>query len=204
MPRNFSNWLPNGKGVKYPPRFWFQIAIAVLALMNVLALYLYFFPPGGSHGDLTAESERIRHEIQAARAKAARLNIVSGKVQTGSSQASDFETKYVLPERLAYGMVITEIERMVKESGVTERDAAYSKEPIEGTPDLSLLTSTANYEGTYENLKKFLYELDHSPLLIMVDTIQVAPQQKGNQINTNIRFQTIIRDDGSGPMRGQP
>lgn len=203
MPRNF-NWLSVRNGAERPPRFWFQAAIGVLALINVVALYLYFLPPGGSRQDLLAESEGIRHEIVAAQAKAVRLKTTSGKVQTGSSQSSDFETKYMLPERLAYGIVITEIQRMVKESGLMERDAVYSKEPIEGTPDLTLLTSAANYEGKYENLKKFLYELDHSPLLIMVDTIQAAPQQKGDQINTNIRFQTVIRDDAGGPMRGQP
>jgi Tfp pilus assembly protein PilO len=203
MPRNFS-WPSIGNGAERSPRFWLQAVIGALALINVVALYLYFFPPGGSRRDLIAESEQIRREIQALQAKAVRLKTVSGKVQTGSSQASDFEAKYVLPERLAYGIVITEIQRMVKESGLTERDAAYSKEPIEGTPDLTLLTSSANYEGKYENLKKFLYELDHSPLLIMVDTIQAAPQQRGDQISTNIRFQTIIRDDAAGPMKGQP
>jgi Tfp pilus assembly protein PilO len=203
MPKNF-DWSSGRNGANRPPRFWFQIAIGALALMNAVALYLYLLPPGGSRRDLAAESQQVRSEIAAARAKTVRLKTVSGKVQTGSSQSSDFETKYVLPERLAYGMLITEIQRMVKESGLTERDATYSKEPIEGTPDLTLLTSAANYEGKYENLKKFLYELDHSPLLIMVDTVQAAPQQKGDQINTNIRFQTVIRDDASGPMRGQP
>ena len=203
MPRSF-NWPLNGKGARRPPRFWLQVAIGALAFMNAVVLYLYLFPPGGSRRDLVAESEGIRHEIAATRAKATRLKTVSGKVQTGSSQSSDFESRYVLPERLAYGILISEIQRMVKESGLTERDATYNKEPIEGTPDLTLLTSAANYEGKYENLKKFLYELDHSPLLIMVDTVQAAPQQKGDQINTNIRFQTVIRDDTGGPMKGQP
>jgi len=110
----------------------------------------------------------------------------------------------VLPGRLAYENLIAEIQRMVKASGLQERDASYNKEAIEGTPDLAVLTSTANYEGTYENLKKFLYEVDHSPMLIMVENVTAAPQQKGNQINTSIRFQVIVRDDGSGPMRGQP
>jgi Tfp pilus assembly protein PilO len=203
MPRNFS-WPSYGNGAERQPRLGFPIAIGALVLMNAVALYLYFLPPGGSRRDLITEIQQVRHEIGAARAKAVRLKTVSDKVQTGSSQSSDFQTKYVLPERLAYGILITEIERMVKDSGLQERDAVYSKEPIEGTADLTLLTSAANYEGTYENLKKFLYEVDHSPLLIMVDTIQATPQQKGNQINTNIRFQAVIRDDAGEPMKGQP
>jgi Tfp pilus assembly protein PilO len=203
MLRNF-NWPSYGNGAERRPRLGFQIAIGALALMNAAALYLYILPPGGSRGDLMAESQQVRHEIAAARAKAVRLKTVSDKVQTGSSQTSDIQAKYVLPERLAYGILITEFQRMVKDSGLQERDAVYSKEPIEGTADLTLLTSAANYEGTYENLKKFLYEVDHSPLLIMVDTVQATPQQKGNQINTNIRFQAVIRDDAGGPMKGQP
>ena len=203
MPRNFS-WPSIPINTERQGRFWLQAAIGALALLNVVALYLYFLPPGGSRRELMAERQQVHNEIVDARAKAVRLKTNAGNVQTGSSQSSDFEGKYVLPERLAFGMLISEIERMVKESGLQERDAVYSKEPIEGTPDLTLLTSTASYEGTYENLKKFLYEVDHSPMLIMVDNISAAPQQKGNQINTSIRFQVIIREDASGPMKGQP
>ncbi|MBV9223094.1 MAG: hypothetical protein JOZ45_09485 [Acidobacteriaceae bacterium] len=203
MPRSF-RWLPNGNGAERGSRFWFQIALGTLALLNAVALYFYLFPPGGSRGDLRAEKEQVRSEIAAARAKAIRLKSVSDKVRTGGSQSSDFENKYVLPGRLAYEDLITEIQRMVRISGLQERDAAYSREAIEGTLDLSVLTSTANYEGSYENLKKFFYEIDHSPMLMMVETVTAAPQQKGNQINTSIRFQVVMREDGGGPMRGQP
>jgi Tfp pilus assembly protein PilO len=203
MPRNF-RFLSGGISAERGVRFWLQIAIGTLALLNVVALFVYLNPPGGSRRELTDESHQIRNEIAAARAKATRLRMVSEKVQTGSSQSSNFESKYILPKRLAYESVITEIQRMVKASGLQERDAVYSEEPIEGTPDLTLMTSSANYEGTYENLKKFLYEVDHSPMLIMLENLTAAPQQKGNQINTNIRFQAILREDASGPQKGQP
>jgi Tfp pilus assembly protein PilO len=203
MLRNF-NWLSNLSSTDRQGRFWLQTAIGALALLNAVALYLYLLPPGGSRGDLIAERDQVGHEITAARAKAVRLRTVSDKVQTGGSQSSDFQTRYVLPKRLAYESVITEIQRMVKASGLQERDAVYSEEPIEGTADLTLMTSSANYEGTYENLKKFLYEVDHSPMLIMLENLTASPQQKGNQINTNIRFQAVIREEASGPMKGQP
>jgi Tfp pilus assembly protein PilO len=201
MPRNFS-WLSHG--AERGSRFWLQTVIGALALLNAVALYLFIAPPGGSRGDLIAESQQVRNEIAAARAKAVRLKTVANKVQTGNSQSSDFQGKYMLPKRLAYESVIAEIQRMVKASGLQERDAVYSEEPIEGTADLTLLTSSANYEGTYENLKKFLYEVDHSPMLIMLENLSAAPQQKGNQINTNIRFQAVLREDVSGPIKGQP
>jgi hypothetical protein len=44
---------------------------------------------------------------------------------------------------------------------------------------------------------KFLYQVDKSPLLLMLDTFQAAPQQHGNVVNASIRFQAVIRDDAS-------
>jgi len=204
MRRNFSSFFSGKTGVsRSEVRRWLQIASAVLVVMNAVAFYLYIAPPGGSRRELTRQSEQLRSEIASAKARASRLKNVSAKVQLGGNESADFEGKYVLPKRIAYGTVIAEIQRMAKSSGLQERDAVYNEEPIEGSADLNLLNSTANYEGSYENLKKFLYEVDHSPMLIMLENITASPQQKGDQINASIRFQAVIRDDGTQPMKGQ-
>lgn len=203
MPRNSSSFFPGNGGAPSEVRRWLQIAVGLLVILNLVAFYLYIVPPGGTQRDLTRQSEELKSAIAAAKARATRLRTVSAKVQLGGTESSDFETKYVLPKRMAYGAVIAEIQRMAKLSGLQERDAVYNEEPIEGSADLNVLNSTANYEGTYDNLKKFLYEVDHSPMLIMLENITAAPQQKGNQINTSIRFQAVIREDGSAAMRGE-
>jgi Tfp pilus assembly protein PilO len=209
MPRNFSALL-SGKGgpAHSETRRLLQIAVAVLAVMNLVALYFYIAPPGGTRRELRRQSEQLRSEIASAKARTNRLKNVSAKVQLGGTESADFEGKYVLPKRTAYGAVIAEIQRMAKTSGLQERDAVYNEEPIEGSEDLNLLNSTANYQGTYDNLKKFLYQVDHSPMLIMLENITASPQQKSNEINASIRFQAVIRDDSSQrtsaePIRGQ-
>jgi Tfp pilus assembly protein PilO len=195
MPRNFE-WLSSlFTGAQRGPRFWLQLAGIVLALCNGIALYFYLDPPGGSRADLIAEGQHVRNEIAATRGRATRLRDVAEKVQLGSKESSDFEIKYFLPKREAYEAVIAEIQRMTQESGLRERDAVYSEEPIEGTADLTILTNTANYEGTYDNLVRFLHQVDQSPMLLMLDNLQAAPQQKGGQINTSIRFQTIVQEE---------
>ncbi len=200
MTRRF-DWLPSGAGGPGGgTRFALLASCAVLAVLNAIALFLYLAPPGGSKTDLTAEQEALRVEINSTRAKALRLKTVAAKVQTGSTESSNFEAQYFLPRRQAYSTVVAEIQRMANISGLHERDAVYSEEPVEGTADLSLLNSSASYEGSYENLKRFLYEVDRSPMLLMLDTLQAAPQQKGGQISTSIRFQAIIRDDGTAPL----
>jgi hypothetical protein len=197
MPRSFDLSSLNPGMDRRSPRFWLQGALAVLALANAVLIYLYLAPPGGTGQDLYNQSQQIQREIASARIGSARLRLVSTKVQTGSEQGVDFQAKYFLPKRVAYGQVIAEIQRMANESGVQPREGVFSEEPVEGSPDLSILNFTASYEGNYDSLMNFLYQADKSPMLLMLDTLQAAPQQKGQQINTSIRFQAIIRDEPS-------
>ena len=198
MTRRFKLALPAVRGT----RFWLQALCIALALMNAVVLFLHFMPPGGTQEELTAQQGRLRQEIAAVRARALRLKTIAAKAQTGTKESVDFEAQYFLPRRQAYAAVMGELQRLAHASGLTERDAVYSEEPIEGTTDLSLMNSTANYEGAYNNLLRFLGEVNQSPLLLMLDSLQAAPQQhKGGGINTSIRFQAIIRDDGSQKIR---
>jgi hypothetical protein len=183
--------------------FWLGATAVVLLILNAIALFFYLDPPGGSKRELVEEESQIQREIVAARARAARLRLLSQKVQLGSSESSDFESRYFLPKRLAYEDVIAEIQRMSKVSGLQEREAAFTEEPIEGAPDLELLNVTAAFQGTYENLMRFFYEADRSPILLMIDAVQAAPQQRSMQINTTIRFQAILHDN-NGLAGGMP
>jgi Tfp pilus assembly protein PilO len=172
-------------------------AAALLGLLNLVALYFYLSPPGGSRQDLELESEQVRTQVRAAQIQAAKSHGLAANMQTAGDQATAFSDKYFLPRRTAYVSVFEEIQRMAKASGIQERDAGLTEEPIEGTADLTLLNITANYEGSYANLMKFLYEADHSPMLLVLDMLTAAPQQRNNQINTTIRFQTIVREPSS-------
>jgi Tfp pilus assembly protein PilO len=205
MPKNFESFFSKRNLEQRGIRFWLQIAVIVLAVLNCAALFIYIVQPGGSRSELAEENQQIRSSIAAAKAQAVRLKTISAKVQIGSKQSGEFEAKYILPKRTAYEAVIEEIQRMVKEAGLQERDAVFSEEPIEGTTDLSILNATANYGGSYESLMHFLNLADHSPMLLMLDALQVAPQQKGGQITTSIRFQAIVREDtGAAGTGGQP
>lgn len=200
MPRSF-DFLSNGQR---GARFWLQVSGVTLAVLNGIALFLYFDPPGGSRAELAREAQQLRYEIFTTRNQTGKLKTVSQNVQLGGSQAGQFESKYFLPKRTAYGAVIAEVQRMAKASGLQERDGVFTEEPIEGTSDLTLLNMTANYDGPYNSLLAFLQQADRSPMLLMLDALQAAPVQKGGQINTSIRFQAIVRDDSVAATGGLP
>jgi len=177
-----------------PIQLRLRLAAGFLALLNAAALYFYLSPPGGSRQDLELESVFVRTQIRNAQVQTGKTSALASHVQTASTQAAAFSDKYFLPRRTAYVTVFEEIQRMAKASGIQARDAGLTEEPIEGTADLTLLNISANYEGTNADLMKFLSEADHSPMLLVLDTLLASPQQRNNQINANIRFQAIVRE----------
>jgi Tfp pilus assembly protein PilO len=192
MLKSFSAMLGSSSGAA-SGQLKLRIFLVTLLMLNAVAFYFYFDPPGGSQQDLAAQDQQIRNQINAMNVQGAKLQLMASRVETGSSQIADFQKKYFLPQRIAYGAVIEEIQRMAKISGLQERDAGFSEEPIEGTADLSLLNIKANYEGNYPSLMRFLYETDRSPMLLMLDSLTAAPERNGN-IVADIRFQVVIQD----------
>jgi Tfp pilus assembly protein PilO len=193
----------NFKNIHRGVGFWLRTAVGILTISNAVALFLYLDPPGGSRAELMSQNQRLQMSINAAKAQGLRLRKVSTQVQLGSQQASDFQSRYILPKRLAYESMMAEVQRMAQISNLTERDGQWTEEPIEGTADLSLLTNAVNFEGSYESLMRFLYAVDRSPQMLMLDTLTATPQ-KGGQITAQIRFQAVIREEQSPQAGGQP
>lgn len=173
---------------------YLKVLAGALAALNAVGLFFYLAPPGGSREKLSEQITQLRHQIAATRGQTTRMRTTAAKVEAGGGQAANFEAQYFLPKRVAYVAVVGEIQRLAKVSGLQERDVVYTEEPIEGTTDLSLLSATANYQGSYANLMRFLNESDHSPMLLMLDALTAAPQTKSGDINAAVRFQAIVRE----------
>jgi hypothetical protein len=182
--------------------FWLQATLAGLLLLNLIALYFFFAPPGGSRRTLAALSAQIQRQAVGARFAAQRLETVSGKVQLAGSQTTAFEGKYFLPGREAYRNMFSSLEKLTQEAGIQQRDGVFTEEPIEGSKDLTLLTFSVNLDGTYADLMHFLYAVDHSPSLLILDSLNAAPQQGTERLNLAVKFLTVMREmPASGPAQ---
>jgi Tfp pilus assembly protein PilO len=182
------------------PALWLKIGVIALAALNILAIYFYIAPPGGSRRDLTARDTSLRRETQVRLIAANRLKGVSQKVEIGAEQTNRFAQQYFLPNRMAFAVLIGELLRMSTTAGLREGQRTYSQEPIEGSEDLNLLTINANYSGQYASLMNFLNEVDHSDQLLILDTLSATPLQEGTGIlNITMRFLAVVKDDGTLP-----
>jgi hypothetical protein len=178
--------------------FWLQVTASTLLLLNLIAMYFYFAPPGGSRRELTALSAQIHRQVVAARFASQRLETVAGKVQLAGTQTTTFESKYFLAGREAYRKMFSDLEKLTQEAGIQQRDGVFTQEPIEGSADLTLLNLSVNLEGTYADLMHFLYGVDHAPSLLILDSLNAAPQQGTERLNLAVKFLTVMRETPAG------
>jgi Tfp pilus assembly protein PilO len=179
---------------------WLQVLLGALLLLNAVAVYFYFFPPGGTEQELTATVRELKARIRVAETSSKRLETVAGKVQLASTQTEAFAGKYFLPRRAAYKEVVTEVQRMTHEANIAEKEGTFAEEPVEGSNDLTLVTFSVSLEGTFADLMRFVYQVDHSPKLLILDSLGAAPIQSTGRLNLTLKLLTIIREPALVPV----
>jgi hypothetical protein len=175
-----------------------RIVLGALLAANLVAAVLVMFPPGGSADDL--ERQRISLLAQAAtrRAQLAQTSQHAAAVQKGSSEGVKFLADYFLARRTAYSTLLTELVAAADEAKIKPKEHAYATEPIEGSDSLSMMTITANYEGTYANLMRFVHAIDQSPRMLIIEALNAAPQQGNGNLAISMRIDAFVRDDAPG------
>jgi len=93
-----------------------------------------------------------------------------------------------------------ELNRMAKEAGGSYLPITMNEDPIEGSDTLWMMTINAGYLGTYANLTKFVNLLDRSPLFLIIENMQLSPQQTGQNLNVSLKVLTFYRDQAGAAL----
>jgi Tfp pilus assembly protein PilO len=194
MARSFKTFrLP--PGATKDPRFIARAIIGVLLVANLIAAFAVFRPLGGSAEELDAEVARLQVQLQQRQAALQRLRALVSKIEQARAAGDEFLSTYFMDRRTLSSTIVGELSNAAKEAGMRPKEHAFGFDPIEGSDTLSMVTITANYEGTYGDLIQFVNRLDKSPRFLILDTLTAAPQQGGTNLNVNIKLNTFVRED---------
>jgi Tfp pilus assembly protein PilO len=194
MPRNF-----NVTGFRIrDPQTIFRGVLGALVLANLVAAGLVLFPPGGSAEDLERERITLQSQLQTQTARLETTRTHAAAVAKGRTQGDDFLNRYFLNNRTAFSTVLTELEDAAKSTKLKPRENAYTTEPVEGSDSLNMMSITAAYEGTYQDLMHFVYQLDRSPGLLIIESLSAAPQANTDVLSVSLKLNTFVRDTGDG------
>jgi hypothetical protein len=167
--------------------------LGALLVANLIAAGLVLFPPGGSAEDLETQRIGLDAQLKSARATADMTRRNASAVEKGRAEDDDFLNQHFLTSRTAFSTLLTQWEAAAKPTKLKPRDTAYALEPVEGSDSLSMMSITAAYEGTYQDLMHFVYELDRTPGILIIESLSAAPQANSDTLAVSMKLNTFVR-----------
>ena len=192
MPRNYNVWPPNNM------RSLLRLVLALLLAVNVVAVYFVFRPMGGSPQQLRQQEAELRAEIRQKQGLLDRTRILASKIETGRGEGDNFMQKFFLPRRTANSTLMAGLNDLAGQAKITPRESAYALSPVEGSDTLDMMQISAAYEGTYQDLIRFVNLLDRSDQLMVVESLNATPEQGTKKLNVLVKLDTFVKEDAQG------
>ena len=176
-----------------------KLALAGLFVFDALFYLFAIGPLSESDRERQIQVANLARQVKERTAQMEKLAAVSKKVEVARDQGDELLEQLTLPRRTAFSALVSELDQAGKKSGVELRDRGLNVEPIEGSDTLSMLTVTQGLEGNYENLVKFLNQLDHSSCFMIIESLGAAPQQSGakdagGKLSVSVRLDVFVRE----------
>ena len=122
-----------------------RIVLGTLLGLNLIAVGLVLFPPGGSADDLERELATLQSQLAQKRALLNRSRLNVSAIEKGRKEGDQFLDTYFLNRRTADSVLLSELTEAAAKAQVKERDSAQTTEFIEGSDNFSMMTITANF-----------------------------------------------------------
>lgn len=199
MPRSFKIAFPSAAQWK-EPRILIRVGLGLLLVANIVAAGFAFniFTP--SPEILNRRLIAAQAELQSGQARLVRTRALAGNIGKGKTESDTFLAKYFTDRRRTYSTILEEIKDTANAAGMKTQEGTTQLEPIKGTADLSMMTLSINFEGSFAQLVKFVNLIDRSPRFIIIESMQAAPQPKGDVVNTNLKMHVFVKDESNGAL----
>lgn len=179
------------------PRIVVRVVLGVLLAANLVAAGLVMFPPGGSADDLEREMASLQTEISQKKVLLEQTRKHAAAVDMAKSGGDKFLDEYFLDRRTFNASLQMALNDAFSASKAKPRDITYDISPIDGSDTLSMITVTTDLEGTYHDVMNFVHEIDKSPRLLIIESLNATPQQGSNTLSVQMKLNAFMREDAA-------
>jgi hypothetical protein len=189
-----------GSGSKFrDPKFIIRVILGILLTANLVAAGIYLFPPGGSEEDLEHQLTSLQAQISQSKSLLERTREYASKVEKGRAEGDKFLNDYFMDRRTVSAALATTLVEAADAAKIKTRDLSYSIEPIEGSDTLSMWTVNYTFEGAYRDVLNFVHEIDRSPRLLIIESLNTSPQQgkEKDTLTVTMKIDAFVREDAA-------
>jgi|SRR5579883_2178474 type IV pilus assembly protein PilO len=199
MPRSFNPAALRAQNILRDPRVTMRVTIGVLLAANLAMAVLAFKPFGGSADDLARQQTALQAQLDTMNNHIRSTRQMVEKVQSARAAGNEFLNKYFTQQRSSMSDLVSELQRIAAESGVTAGPDSFQQDDVEGSDSLKIFRMQVGCEGSYQSLAKFVNLLDKSKRFFIVENMHANAVQNGQKVNVSFKIDAFTVDDsGAG------
>src|SRR5262249_37945129 len=151
------------------------IPLFLVLLLNLLAYGLVVYPLGVKSAGARDRAAAAAQALKAAeRDQAAAEDLVSGKSRAEKELSTFYDeglpTDFVAARRVTYAR----LPALARKSNVRYQAGTFDVDPDSKVPRLGRLRIRMVLQGDYENVRRFIYELETSPDFVIIDDVTLV------------------------------
>jgi len=181
------------KRILVEKRVWL-IPLALGIVANIAVYLLVVYPLAVKSAGAEDRAAAATQALQAAeRDLAGARNLVAGKTRA-EQELSTFYDK-VLPADLpsARRLTYATLPAVARKSNVKFVDRRSDVEPIKNDSQLGIFRIDTRWQGDYESLRRFIYELESAPAFVIIDNVALAQSDPGKPLELALKLSTYYR-----------
>ena len=186
------------KRILVEKRTWIlPLAIGILANIGVYLFVVY--PLGVKSAGAADRAAAAAQALQAAeRDFNAAQNLVAGKTRAEQELATFYDK--VLPSDLpsARRLTYATLPELAQKSNVKFIDRRMEVEPQKRDAQLGALKIETQWQGDYESLRRFIYELERAPAFVIIDDVTLAQVDVNKPLTLTLHLSTYYRLNAAG------
>jgi len=174
-------------------RVWL-IPLALGIVANIAVYLLVVYPLAVKSAGAEDRAAAATLALQAAeRDLAGARNLVAGKTRAEQELATFYNK--VLPTDLpsARRLTYATLPSIARKSNVKFVERRLDVEPIKKGSQLGILKIDTEWQGDYESLRRFIYELESAPAFVIIDNVALAQSDPAKPLELALKLSTYYR-----------
>src|SRR5215510_14418026 len=174
-------------------QYVFGSLLGLIAAINLLFFFILFQPARGEYLRLQESIEKTRALVQLRHRTIARLEKLSGQLETSAQDRARLVTGHFIPNSAGWSEIVPQLESMVQRAGVKNMRKEFSKDaaPQYGLYSVKIRVPVT---GTYSNVINFIRDLENAETFFIINSIDVRPSAvAGSQdVAMNLNLETFF------------
>jgi len=174
-------------------QYLFAGLLGVIGVLNILFYLILYRPAKTEYLTLQESIQKTRAEVQSRRQKIARLERLSGQLETSAQDRNRLFTKHFIPKTVGWSEILPKLEAMVEDSKVKNTRKDYNRDDV---PQYGLYSVKIRLPvtGAYYNVVNFIRDLENASTFFIINSIDVRGNATpaGQDVSMNLNVETFF------------